>query len=92
MMQDGRVRRIVRRQAVVLHGRTFPSTNTLLGAYPGADGVKTGHTTGAGWCIVASAYRNGRRIYAAVLGAASEADRDAAATALLDWGFAQVAA
>ncbi len=73
----------------MLNGQTFPSTNDLLSKYPGADGVKTGHTTQAGWCIVASATRDGRRIIATVLGAPTEEARDAAATSLLDWGFTQ---
>jgi D-alanyl-D-alanine carboxypeptidase (penicillin-binding protein 5/6) len=92
LMQDGRVRVVVRRDEVRLHGQTFPATNTLLGSYPGADGVKTGHTNGAGWCIVASAFRDGRRMYVAVLGAESREDRDAAAATLLDWAFAHASA
>jgi D-alanyl-D-alanine carboxypeptidase len=89
-MQDGCVRDIVAGDAVRVHGQRYPATNLLLDTYAGADGVKTGHTDEAGWCLVASAFRDGRRMYVAVLGAASEADRDAAATALLDWAFAQV--
>jgi len=91
LMQDGRVRAIVREDAVQLHGESYAATNTLLDSYAGADGVKTGHTDEAGWCLVASAYRDGRRMYVAVLGARSEGDRDAAASLLLDWAFAQVA-
>jgi D-alanyl-D-alanine carboxypeptidase (penicillin-binding protein 5/6) len=74
-----------------LNGQAYPNTNDLLGVYPGADGIKTGHTSGAGWCLLASAIRNGRRIVVAVLGAPTEEARDASATALLDWGFAQPA-
>jgi D-alanyl-D-alanine carboxypeptidase len=79
----------VRRTTASLNGKTLPSTNDLLNTYPGADGIKTGHTTNAGYCIVASASRDGRRIIATVLGAPSEAARDAGATALLDWAFQQ---
>jgi serine-type D-Ala-D-Ala carboxypeptidase (penicillin-binding protein 5/6) len=79
----------VRRTTASLNGKTLPSTNDLLTKYPGADGIKTGHTTNAGYCIVASASRDGRRIIATVLGAPSEAARDAGAAALLDWGFQQ---
>ena len=57
--------------------------------YPGADGIKTGHTTQAGWCMSASASRNGRRIVVAVLGAPTEDARNAAAVGLLDWAFAR---
>ncbi len=79
----------VKRTDATLNGQTLPSTNDLLTKYPGADGVKTGHTTNAGWCIVASATHQGRRLIATVLGAPTEEARDAAATALLDWGFQQ---
>jgi D-alanyl-D-alanine carboxypeptidase (penicillin-binding protein 5/6) len=79
----------VERRDAQLNGQTIPSTNDLLRTYPGADGVKTGHTTNAGWCIVASAMRDGRRMIVTVIGAPTEAARDAGATALLDWAFTQ---
>ncbi len=79
----------VRRTSASLNGKTLPSTNDLLKKYPGADGIKTGHTTNAGYCIVASAARDGRRIIATVLGAPTETARDAGAAALLDWAFQQ---
>ena len=79
----------VARTEAQLNGQSIPSTNDLLAKYPGADGVKTGRTTNAGWCIVASAMRDGRRMIAVVLGAPTEAARDAGATALLDWAFTQ---
>jgi D-alanyl-D-alanine carboxypeptidase (penicillin-binding protein 5/6) len=60
--------------------------NTLLWTYPGATGVKMGWTESAGETLVASAERDGRRVIVAVLGSL---DRNADATALLDWGFAQ---
>jgi D-alanyl-D-alanine carboxypeptidase (penicillin-binding protein 5/6) len=63
----------------------WESTNELLDLYPGAIGVKTGWTTRSGDVLVAAAERDGRRLYAVVLG--SE-DANAAATALLDHGFA----
>ncbi len=78
-----------RQQDATLNDQTLPNTNDLLRTYPAADGIKTGHTTQAGWCILASANRAGRRIIVAVLGAPTEEARDAAATALLDWGFTQ---
>ena len=79
----------VKRTSASLNGKTIPSTNDLLKVYPGADGIKTGHTTNAEWCITASALRDGRRIIVTVLGAPTEAARDAGATALLDWAFQQ---
>ncbi|HEX5480099.1 MAG TPA: D-alanyl-D-alanine carboxypeptidase family protein [Dehalococcoidia bacterium] len=58
--------------------------NSLLATYPGADGVKIGWTDAAGWTLVASAVRDGHRLFVAVL---DTQDRDADATALLDWAF-----
>lgn len=77
------------RPSARLHGVRIPATNTLLGAVDGMDGVKTGHTRGAGWCMVASASRGGHRVFAVVLGAPSRAERDRAVRALLEWGFAR---
>lgn len=79
----------VKESTAMLNEQTFRNTNDLLTMYPGADGIKTGHTTDAGWCILASATRDGRRIVVAVLGAPTEDARNASATALLDWGFTQ---
>lgn len=59
--------------------------NSFNAKYPGADGVKIGYTRSAGNTLVASATRNGRRLYAVVL---NSVDRDADAAALLDWAFA----
>jgi serine-type D-Ala-D-Ala carboxypeptidase (penicillin-binding protein 5/6) len=77
----------VERTDAVLHDARYPATNDLLTLYPGADGIKSGHTTEAGWCLLGSATRDGRRIVVAVLGAPTEAARNEAAVALLDWGF-----
>jgi D-alanyl-D-alanine carboxypeptidase (penicillin-binding protein 5/6) len=71
------------------NGHTIPNTNDLLMTYPGADGIKTGHTTNAGYCLLASATHDGRRIIVAVLGATTDGTRDQAAATLLDWAFAQ---
>jgi D-alanyl-D-alanine carboxypeptidase (penicillin-binding protein 5/6) len=59
--------------------------NTLLGGYPGADGVKIGWTDWAGWTLVASAQRDGHRLFVTVL---DSEDRNADASALFDWAFA----
>ena len=88
-MQDETFRTTVARTSANLHGQTFAATNDLLTGYPGADGIKTGHTTDAGYCLVGSATRDGRRIIVAVMGSSTDATRVAAATKLLDWGFAQ---
>jgi serine-type D-Ala-D-Ala carboxypeptidase (penicillin-binding protein 5/6) len=71
------------------NGMTIPNTNDLLATYPGADGIKTGHTSNARYCILASATRHGRRIIVAVLGAPTEDARDEAGATLLDWAFGQ---
>ncbi|MGD9999630.1 MAG: D-alanyl-D-alanine carboxypeptidase family protein [Ilumatobacteraceae bacterium] len=88
LMEDETFRATVARTSARLHGQTFATTNDLLTTYPGADGIKTGHTTGAGYCLVASATRDGRRIIVAVLGAPTDGARVAGASALLDWAFA----
>lgn len=61
--------------------------NHLLGAYPGADGIKTGFTVAAGYTLVASARRGGTRLIGVVLGAPSSAARDGLMVRLLDEGF-----
>ncbi len=64
------------------------NTNKLLKSYNGITGLKTGTTSKAGVCISASAARDGLRLIAVVLGADSGKERFSAATALLDYGFA----
>lgn len=64
------------------------NTNKLLKSYNGITGLKTGTTSKAGVCIAASAERNSLRLIAVVLGSASGTERFQAATALLDYGFA----
>ena len=66
---------------------TQPNRNRLLWTDPYVDGVKTGHTEAAGWCLIASAKRGDRRLLAVVLGANSDAGRAAEAQKLLNWGF-----
>ena len=65
--------------------KIYVSKNHLLGAYRGADGVKTGWTTKAKHCLVASAHRGGVRLIAVVLGAD---DSYGDVKKLLNWGFA----
>lgn len=62
------------------------NTNKLLWNYPFADGVKTGTTTAAGQCLVASASKDGRQLIAVVLNAPN---RFGDAQKLLEWGFEQ---
>ena len=66
--------------------------NLLLFRDPTVDGLKTGHTDAAGYCLVATAKRDfpnlqGRRLLAIVLGASSEAARAEEAQKLLNWGY-----
>jgi len=66
---------------------TQPNRNRLLWIDPYVDGMKTGHTEAAGWCLIASAKRGDRRLLAVVLGAASDAARASDAQKLLNYGF-----
>lgn len=61
--------------------------NLLLDLDPTADGIKTGHTEAAGYCLAGSAIRDGRRLIAVVMGTASTRERAQATKALLDYGF-----
>ena len=61
--------------------------NLLLWRDDSVDGVKTGHTQGAGYCLVASARRDGMRLTSVVMGAASPEARAQASLALLNYGF-----
>ncbi len=63
--------------------------NPLLKDYPGADGMKTGYTKEAGYGLVGSATRNGRKLLIVIAGLDSIAARKAEAQRLLDWGFNQ---
>jgi len=66
---------------------TQPNRNRLLFIDPTVDGVKTGHTDAAGYCLISSAKRNNRRLLSVVLGTASDAARAAESQKLLNWGF-----
>lgn len=63
------------------------NNNALLWRDASVDGLKTGYTRAAGWCLVGSAKRDGMRLIATVLGAATEGARVDAAQRLLDYGF-----
>ena len=64
------------------------NTNKLIRFYKGANGIKTGSTSTAKYCLSASAKRDGMQLVAVVLGAPTTADRFGSATRLLDYGFA----
>ena len=67
------------------------NTNKLVRFYQGATGLKTGFTSGAGYCLSASAQRDGMELIAVVMGCATSAERFAACKSLLDYGFASFA-
>lgn len=69
------------------NGITQPNRNLLLGRDPTVDGVKTGHTESAGFCLVSSALRDGMRLISVVLGTASEKARANESQTLLNYGF-----
>ncbi len=66
---------------------TQPNRNRLLFIDPTVDGVKTGHTDAAGYCLISSALRDKRRLLSVVLGTASDAARASESQKLLNWGY-----
>ncbi len=66
---------------------TQPNRNRLLFIDPSVDGFKTGHTNSAGYCLIASAKREKRRLLSVVLGAKSDAARAMESQKLLNFGF-----
>ena len=61
--------------------------NTLLWRDPAIDGLKTGHTEAAGYCLASSAMRDGMRLVSAVMGSSSESSRASESQTLLNYGF-----
>ncbi|WP_066098019.1 D-alanyl-D-alanine carboxypeptidase family protein [Xanthomonas massiliensis] len=68
-------------------GITQPNRNLLLWRDPSVDGIKTGHTSEAGYCIINSALRGDQRLITVIMGDTSEKQRAADSLALLNWGF-----
>ena len=67
------------------------NTNKMVRFYPGATGLKTGFTSAAGYCLSASAEKDGMELVAVVMGCESSAKRFAACKSMLDHGFASYA-
>ena len=67
------------------------NTNKMVRFYSGCTGLKTGFTSGAGYCLSASALRDGMELIAVVMGADSSQNRFAACKSMLDYGFANYA-
>jgi serine-type D-Ala-D-Ala carboxypeptidase (penicillin-binding protein 5/6) len=84
------VRRTVRlRRATIAGGRRLSTWNDLLATFPGVVGVKTGHTSRAGWCQVAAARGQGVTVFATILGSPTRAQRNTDLAALLRWGLSR---
>ena len=66
---------------------TQPNRHLLLWRDNSVDGIKTGHHSGAGYCLMASANRGDQRLISVVLGSTSEEQRAVDSQALLNWGF-----
>ena len=66
-MQDGLFYNLSATKTWQAEGYRLANLNKLLGQYPGADGVKVGFTDNAGRCLVASATRNGKRVFVTVI-------------------------
>ena len=67
------------------------NTNKLIRFYSGATGLKTGFTVGAGYCLSASAQREGMELIAVTMGCSTSPIRNAACKGMLDYGFANFA-
>ena len=67
------------------------NTNKMVRFYSGCTGLKTGFTSGAGYCLSASAERDGMELIAVVMGSTTSQDRFAACKSMLDYGFANYA-
>src|SRR5688572_30579968 len=66
---------------------TQPNRNGLLYRDASVDGLKTGHTESAGYCLVSSAHRDGMRLVSVVMGSPTVRAREDASAALLNYGF-----
>jgi D-alanyl-D-alanine carboxypeptidase (penicillin-binding protein 5/6) len=64
-----------------------PNRNRLLWRDPSVDGLKTGHTNAAGYCLISSAKRNGMRLISVMMGTPSDTARSNDSQALLNWGY-----
>ena len=90
LMQRSVVRQIVAmRDATIAGGRRLHTWNDLLGNYPGVVGVKTGHTSAAGWSEVAAVRGPGVTLYATVLGSPDRSIRNGDLVELMTWGLSR---
>jgi D-alanyl-D-alanine carboxypeptidase (penicillin-binding protein 5/6) len=90
LMRTRFVRDTVReRTDAISGGRTLHTWDDLLSQFPQTIGVKTGHTSVAGWCQVAAARGRGVTIYATLLGSPTRSERNSDLQSLLVWGLGQ---
>jgi serine-type D-Ala-D-Ala carboxypeptidase (penicillin-binding protein 5/6) len=89
-MRVPRIRAVVRlRTDSIAGGRRLHTWNDLLGVFTGLYGVKTGHTSAAGWCEVAAVRRYGVTLYTTVLGSPTRSLRNDDLASLLRWGISR---
>jgi D-alanyl-D-alanine carboxypeptidase (penicillin-binding protein 5/6) len=90
LMRRPVIRSIVRRErATIAGGRILHTWNDLLGTFPGVVGVKTGHTSAAGWNEVAALRRSGLELYGTILGSPDRTTRNDDLAALLRWALSR---
>ena len=75
------------RRVDMIAGENRFTTNNLVGHYPGADGLKTGWTTEAGYCLVGTAQQDDSRLIAVIMGTESDRERVRETEKLLNYGF-----
>ena len=72
---------------ITFNGIKQPNRNRLLWRDPSVDGLKTGHTDEAGYCLISSGIQNGTRMISVVMGTPTDEARANDSQALLNWGF-----
>lgn len=75
------------KKTMLWNGRTLTSHDPVTGIVAGADGIKTGHTREAGYTFLGSAKRGNRRVVMVLAGAETDAQRESASRAYLEWAF-----
>ncbi len=83
---------ITKQKSVQFHGRTYSTTNRLLNSYyyHGADGIKTGTTSYAGYCFCGTAQKDGERVIAVTMASSSRSQRFIDTRLMLDYGFERI--
>ena len=84
---SGKYYNIYAEKEFTYNGITQGNRNALLATDPSVDGLKTGHTAAAGYCLVASSKRDDMRLISVIMGAKSQQNRADQSRELLNWGF-----